>query len=57
MNVMPDEFTHDAFLSPSSEDEAVVRAVAERLRADGLRLWLDDWEIRSGVNHYSWRSL
>jgi hypothetical protein len=30
------------------KDKAVVRAVAERLRADGLRVWLDDWEIRPG---------
>jgi hypothetical protein len=45
---MPDDFTHDVFLSHSSKDEAVVRAVAERLRADGLRVWLDDLEIRPG---------
>jgi hypothetical protein len=31
-------FTHDVFLSHSSKDKAVVRAVAERLRADGLRV-------------------
>ena len=41
---MPVDFTHDVFLSHSSKDKAVVRAVAERLRADGLRVWLDDWE-------------
>ena len=29
-------FTHDVFLSHSSKDKAVVRAVAERLRQDGL---------------------
>jgi len=46
--LMPDDFTHDVFLSHSSKDKAVVRAVAERLRADGLRVWLDDWEIRPG---------
>ena len=39
-------FTHDVFLSHSSKDKAVVYAVAERLRADGLRVWLDDWEIK-----------
>jgi TIR domain-containing protein/Golgi phosphoprotein 3 GPP34 len=47
---MPDAFTHDVFLSHSAKDKAVVRAVAERLRADGLRVWLDDWEIRPGDN-------
>jgi small GTP-binding protein len=39
-------FAHDVFLSYSAKDKAVVRAVAERLRADGLRVWLDDWEIK-----------
>jgi hypothetical protein len=38
---MSDQFTFDVFLSHSSKDEAVVRDVAERLRKDGLRVWLD----------------
>ena len=42
------EFTHDVFLSHSAKDKAVVRAVAERLRADGLRVWFDEWEIHPG---------
>jgi len=41
-------FTHDVFLSHSAKDKAMVRALAERLRADGLRVWLDEWEIRPG---------
>jgi small GTP-binding protein len=41
-------FTHDVFLSHSSKDKAVVRAIAERLKADGLRVWFDEWEIRPG---------
>ena len=45
---MADDFTYDVFLSHSSKDKPVVRAVAERLRADGLRVWLDEWEIRPG---------
>src|SRR5262249_9407136 len=45
---MADDFKYDVFLSHSSQDKAVVRAVAERLRADGLRVWFDDWEIRAG---------
>ncbi len=44
---MPD-LTYDVFLSHSSNDKAVVRAVAERLRADGLRVWFDEWEIKAG---------
>ena len=45
---MNTNFTHDVFLSHSSKDKAVVRAVAERLRADGLRVWLDEWELKPG---------
>jgi hypothetical protein len=49
MNAIPaNEFPHDVFLSHSSKDKAVVRPLAERLRADGLRVCLDDWEIRPG---------
>ncbi len=45
---MSETLTHDVFLSYSSKDKAIVRAVAERLRADGLRVWFDEWEIRPG---------
>ena len=45
---MADDFKYDVFLSHSAKDKAVVRPVAERLREDGLRVWLDDWEIRPG---------
>ncbi|MBI3416469.1 MAG: toll/interleukin-1 receptor domain-containing protein [Verrucomicrobia bacterium] len=42
---MPDEFQYDVFVSHSGKDKTVVRAVAERLRKDGLRVWFDEWEI------------
>jgi len=45
---MPDDFTYDVFLSHSPKDKAVVRAIAERLRADGLLVWLDEWELKPG---------
>src|SRR5258707_10045905 len=45
---MSEQFSFDVFLSHSSNDKQVVRAIAERLRADGLRVWFDDWEIRPG---------
>ena len=45
---MADDFTYDVFLSHSSKDKAVVRAIAERLRVDGLRVWFDEWGIRPG---------
>src|ERR1700755_522539 len=45
---MEEDFKYDAFLSHSSKDKAAVRAVAERLRSDGLRVWLDEWELKPG---------
>jgi WD40 repeat protein len=39
---MADDFLYDVFLSHSSKDRAVVRSIAERLRADGLRVWFDE---------------
>ena len=42
------QFEFDVFLSYSSKDKAVVRAVAERLRADGLRVWFDEWVFKPG---------
>ena len=45
---MADEFQYDLFLSHSAKDKEVVRPVAERLRADGLRVWFDEWEIKPG---------
>jgi hypothetical protein len=45
---MPDEFQYDVFLSHSAKDKAEVRAVAERLRADRLRVWFDEWVLKAG---------
>ena len=45
---MADSFPYDVFLSHSSKDKAIVRPIAKRLRADGLRVWLDEWEIKPG---------
>ena len=47
---MSELFSFDVFLSYSSKDKPAVLALAERLRSDGLRVWLDDWEIRYGDN-------
>ena len=47
MNKAP-EFDYDVFLSHSAKDKAVVRGLAERLRADDLRVWFDEWEIKAG---------
>jgi hypothetical protein len=43
---MADDFTYDVFLSHSSKDEAVVRTIAERLQADGLLVWFENWETK-----------
>lgn len=47
---MADDFKYDVFLSHSSKDREVVYPVAEGLRADGLRVWFGEWEIRIGDN-------
>ena len=38
----PEAFTHDVLLSHSAKDKPVVRPLAERLRADGLKVWFDE---------------
>ncbi len=43
---MPDDLPYDVFLSHSAQDKAVVRPLAERLRQDGLKLWLDEPKSR-----------
>lgn len=43
-------FAYDAFVSYSSADGPVVLELASRLRADGIRVWLDQWEIHPGDN-------
>ena len=45
---MTETFTYDVFVSHSSKDKPVVRELAERLKQDGLRVWLDEWEIQPG---------
>jgi hypothetical protein len=47
---MANDFKYDVFLSHSSKDKVVVRGIADRLRTDGLQVWLDDWEIKPGYN-------
>ena len=42
-------FPHDVFLSHSSKDKAAVRPLAERLRADGVKVWFDEWVLEPVV--------
>ena len=46
---MEKEFQFDVFLSHRAQDKAVVRPLAERLRADGVKVWFDEWAIESEV--------
>ena len=41
-------FKYDVFLSHSNRDKPGVREIAQRLRADGLNVWFDEWEIQPG---------
>ena len=44
------DFQFDVFLSHSAKDKAVVRALAERLRKDGLKVWFDEWVLKPGAS-------
>ncbi len=38
----------DVFLSHNSKDKPAVIALAKRLQAHGIKVWLDIWELRPG---------
>ncbi|MEO0540971.1 MAG: toll/interleukin-1 receptor domain-containing protein, partial [Cyanobacteria bacterium P01_A01_bin.105] len=44
---MPPQF--DVFLCHNSEDKPAVIEIAEQLQAQGLKSWLDVWELRPGA--------
>ena len=41
---MTDQFEYDVFLSHANVDKPAVRELAARLKGDGLRVWLDEWQ-------------
>jgi hypothetical protein len=45
---MNELFLFDAFLSHSSKDKVLVREIAEHLKADAVKVWCDEWEIKPG---------
>jgi glycosyltransferase involved in cell wall biosynthesis len=47
-----DEFQFDVFLSYHHADSLRVLKLAEKLKAAGLRVWLDEWEISPGDDIY-----
>ena len=40
--------SHDIFLSHNSCDKPFVRELAERLKAEGIRPWIDEWDLNAG---------
>ena len=44
---MPEDFRYDVFLSHNQADKPRVRRLAERLKQAGLRVWFDEWNVRS----------
>ena len=40
----------DVFLCHNSEDKAAVIEVARQLQAQGIKPWLDEWELRPGLD-------
>lgn len=45
---VPDGFLYDVFLSHTAKDKAVACPLAERLRADCVKVWFDDWAPNPG---------
>jgi len=45
---MNEQLQLDVFLSHSSRDKTVVRPLAERLRKDEVKVWLDEWVLKPG---------
>jgi hypothetical protein len=45
---MPEDFQYDVFLSHNHADKPRVRRLAERLKAAGVRVWLDEWNVKAG---------
>ncbi len=41
--------TFEVFLSHNSQDKQQVREIAERLLQRGVKVWLDEWELRPGL--------
>ena len=50
---MTADFEFDVFLSHSTKDKPIVRALAQRLQQDGVRVWFDEWEILPGDSIFS----
>ncbi|MFZ3149900.1 MAG: TIR domain-containing protein [Methanothrix sp.] len=49
---MSKKFEYDVFLSHNKVDKPRVRMLAERMRAEGIRVWFDEWVIQPGDDIY-----
>ena len=49
---MSDHFEFDVFLSHNKADKPQVRRLAERLKAERVRVWFDEWVINAGDDIY-----
>jgi hypothetical protein len=49
---MASPFEYDVFLSHNSKDKPRVLRLAERLQAEGVRVWFDAWVIKPGDDIY-----
>ena len=47
---MSTDFEYAVFLSHRDKDKVVVRPLAKRLLADGLKVWFDEWQIKPSDN-------
>lgn len=45
---MKSNFKYDVFISHSSKDKVIIRELANKLKEDGIIVWLDEWEIKPG---------
>ncbi|MCX5643691.1 MAG: TIR domain-containing protein [Phycisphaerae bacterium] len=45
---MSEKFRYDVFLSYSAKDKPIMSELAQRLKADGLHIWFNEWEIQPG---------
>ena len=46
MNLAP---TFDVFLCHNSEDKPIVKNIGKKLKKEGLKPWLDEWELQPGM--------